>query len=121
MIEGLTLLFKEKPKHIHLFRGFESFVKKEKDKKVFHAACDQLAAKVAQKDQQRQKIGQTPRYSKSEEDVFMNGNQILSTEPASKKQKISVESKNIELARKAMPVAEFFPTLSDDDSEVEVP
>ena len=113
VIEDLTQLFKEKPHHVHLFRGFENFVKKEKDKELFHAACDQLVSKISLKDQRLQKVGQSFGHSTSEENFC--------SEPASKKQKISVESKNIEMARRKIPVAEFFPTLSDDDSECEVP
>ena len=116
LIESLTQLFEKKSDQIHLFKGFESFIKKEKDKKDFNEAYDRLVANVSQKE--TQKINDKLEVVKQEIDSSTGGDHMTTIEPASKKQKISVANKtNGREKQENLPVSEFFPTLSDDDSD----
>ena len=119
LIENLTQLFEMKPDQIHLFKGFESFIKKEKDKKDFNEAYDRLVPSVSRKE--AQKMNDSLGCIKQDLDSSTGGGHVTTIEPASKKQKISVSNKTEGREKQAnLPISEFFPTLSDDDSENEI-
>ena len=120
LIKDLTLLFEKKPEQIHLFKGFENFIKKEKDKKLFDKAYDCLVARVSQNGDvlPSQIASVVPRKTKAEEGYSKNDGQAM--EPASKKQKLSAARKFEATSNKAeIPISDFFPTLSDDSDDEE--
>ena len=117
LIENLTQLFEEKPDHIHLFKGFESFIKREKDKKAFDEAYDRLVSRVSGKEKDRQKTINIHAAAKKEVSCSNTDSRVITTEPALKKQKMSEPSKMESQVK--LPISEFFPSLSDDDSDDE--
>lgn len=117
LIESLTQFFGEKTDQLYLFKGFENFIKKEKDKEVFHEAYEHLIERIASKKREgeAQNAIIIPTKTKVESDASFKCNQSGFIEPMSKRPKLSVVKKNDKRGTQ-MNVSEFFPTLSDDDS-----
>lgn len=119
LIENLTALFDKKLDQIHLFKGFESFIKKEKDKKLFHRAYQHLVACTTQKDCPSTSKDASVILGKPKQEVLISkkGSHVPNMEPALKKPKLSLATALND--DNSVPISDFFPILSDDDSEEE--
>ena len=96
LVKELTCLFHDKPVHSYLFEGFGSFIKKESDRKLFAEAYKKFKSTLSARSDKHSSV---------------------TVEPLAKRARVENFSGASDNSKATNRHADFFPTLSDDDSD----